>query len=95
MSDKPDLARGIYRVTHSIVVGDLRNPLISRKAVFEAFWPSLRAKRRAVSFHGEHGATSFSIIRNPEPALQDSSYESRHSEAPISGCILALEKMRG
>jgi hypothetical protein len=74
---------------------NLRNPLISRKAVLEAFWPPRGAERRAVSSHGEHGATSFSIIRNPEPALRDSSYESRRRDAPTSSCILALEKIRG
>ena len=43
----------------------------------------------------EHSATSFSTIRSPELALQDSSCETRSSEPPTFGCILALEKMRG
>lgn len=54
-----------------------------------------KGRTEALRAHIEHGAASFSTIRSPELALQDSSCENCRSEAPTSGCIWALEKMRG
>ena len=55
----------------------------------------IRGERRALRSHIEHGATSFSTIRSPELALQDSLCENRRSEAPTSSCIWALHKNEG
>src|SRR5271168_1312491 len=54
-----------------------------------------KGRTEALRAHIEHGAASFSTIRSPELALQDSSCENCRSEAPTSGCIWAREKMRG
>ena len=63
--------------------------------LFRGFFALTGGELRALRSHIEHGATSFSALRNPEPALQDSSYENRRRGAPTSSCILVLEKMRG
>jgi hypothetical protein len=56
-------------------IGWLRNPLNSRAALFQGFLALIRGEQRARKPHVEHGGSSFSTIRSPEPALQHSSYE--------------------